>query len=120
MLINCKTFLPLLLCYLILSLGCGPRQPNTETIKYDLDKNFISLALWDHETLSVKMKDKQQKQNGDVLEYHIEADMVGNAGPTSNRRKSATIEFVITYRKINGTWHYAGEELKKVIKETLE
>ena len=46
--------------------------------------------------------------------------MVGNAGPTSNRRKSATIEFVVTYRKINGAWHYNGRELVKVIKEVLE
>ena len=120
MLINCKAFLPLLLCYIIVSLGCGPREPNAKTIKYDLDQHFSSLALWNHETLSVKIKDKEQKRNGDVLDYRIEADMVGNAGPTSNRRKSATIEFVVTYRKINGAWHYNGRELVKVIKEVLE
>lgn len=45
MLINCKTFLSLLLLYVIVSLGCGPREPNAETIKYDLDKHFISLAF---------------------------------------------------------------------------
>lgn len=120
MLIKCKYFLPVLLCYMIVSLGCGPREPNAETIKYDLDKNFSSLALWNHKTLSVKIKDKEQKRNGDVLDYRIEADMEGNASPTSNRRKSATIEFIITYRKTGGAWHYAGRDLIKVIRETLE
>ena len=120
MLINCKVFLLVLLCYIIVSLGCGPREPNAETIKYDLDQYFTSLALWNHETLSVKIKDKQQKRNGDVLDYHIEADMVGNASAISSSRRSATIEFVVTYRKINDAWQYAGKKQGKVIKETLE
>ena len=120
MLINCKVFFPLLLCYIIVSLGCGPREPNAKTIKYDLDQHFVSLALWNHETLSVKIKDKQRKRNGDVLDYHIEADMVGDASSTSSRRRSATIEFVVTYRKINGAWQYAGDKKIKVIKQALE
>ncbi|MDE0634986.1 MAG: hypothetical protein OXI43_03920 [Candidatus Poribacteria bacterium] len=118
--INSKVFLLLILCYITSSLGCGPREPNAETIKYDLDKHFISLALWNHKTLSVKIMNKQQKRNGDALDYRIEANMVGNASSTSNRRRSATIEFVVTYRKTNGAWQYAGEEQIKVIKQTLE